>query len=281
MPRLNSVLYLPASNVRALEKARTIPADAIVFDLEDSVAPQAKAQAREQLISALKQGDYGGSVTVVRTNQIDSPDYLKDLDTIVKCRPQVVLLPKVSTATHVATFEQDALARGLKEGTGVWYMIETAGGLVNLENIIQTGVNSRYEPECLVVGHNDLAVETGVTVTPGREYLIPWLMQLVLHAKHNRLTVLDSVYNNHKDLAGFEAQTLQAKAMGFSGKSLIHPAQVDICNRVFSPTAAEIEHARAVVAAFASAENSGAGVISLNGEMIERMHLEQAKQVLS
>jgi citrate lyase subunit beta/citryl-CoA lyase len=278
---LRSVLYMPASNARAIEKSRTIPADAVIFDLEDAVAPDAKPLAREQLCEAFEQPEFGGSTTVVRTNRINSADYLKDLDTVAACKPDAVLLPKVSTVDDVETFEADAINRGFKNECQTWYMIETAAGLINLREIITAGLDSRFRVGCLIVGHNDIALDTGVSLEGGRDYLLPWLMQLVLHGRHFGVPVLDSVYNNFKDTEGFAAEAAQAKAMGFSGKTLIHPAQVDIANDVFSPSPDEMAEAKAIINAFAQPENANAGVISLDGKMVERLHLQQAEELVS
>lgn len=279
IPRLCSALYLPASNSRAIEKSRSIPADAIIFDLEDSVAPAAKKDAREQLVAAFKEGGFG-KTTVVRCNAINSADYLLDLDILGACQPDAVLVPKVFDVESVGTFESDTINRGIAGKFNTWYMIETAAAVVNLKEIVQAGIGTRSQLSCLVLGHNDLAVETGVSVEGNRQYLIPWLMQSVLIARHFNLTVLDSVYNDHKDLNGFEAEAVQARAMGFNGKSLIHPAQVEITNRVFQPGEQEMTEARAIVSAFARPENANAGVISLDGKMVERLHLAQAQRLL-
>jgi citrate lyase subunit beta/citryl-CoA lyase len=241
--RLRSALYLPASNARAIEKSRTIAADAVIFDLEDSVAPSAKATARAQLAEAFKQGGFD-KTTVIRCNAVESPDYLRDLDTISECLPDAVLIPKVSDVGAVETFESDAINRGVAGKFATWYMIETVAGLMNLKEIVQRGINTRCPLRCLVLGHNDLAVETGVSLGNQRQYLIPWLMQAVLCARHFDLSILDSVYNDHRDLEGFEAEVSQTKAMGFDGKSLIHPAQVEITNRVLRPGEAELAECR-------------------------------------
>ena len=278
---LRSALYLPASNGRAIEKSRTIAADAVIFDLEDAVAVNAKQNARQQLIDAFETPNFGGSATVIRSNPINTADYLKDLDTVAACNPDAILLPKVSSVADVETFEADAINRGYKSECKTWFMIETAAGLMNLTDIVKAGLDSRFRLECLVVGHNDLALDTGVSLAGGRDYLLPWLMQLVLHGSHFGIAVLDSVYNNYKDTDGFELEASQAKAMGFDGKTLIHPTQVEIGNRVFSPSESELQEAGAIIAAFESAENADAGVISLDGKMVERLHLEQARRLVN
>lgn len=278
-PSSRSALYLPASNQRAIEKSRSIPADAIIFDLEDSVAPSAKQSARDQLIVAFEEGGFDKPL-IIRCNSIGSTDYLQDLDTIAACKPDAVLLPKVSFVSDVETFEADAINREMAGSLHCWYMIETLSGLMHLREIVQAGCDSRCALQCLVLGHNDLAVETGVSVEHNRQYLIPWMMQLVLTARYFGVSALDSVYNDHRNLDGFEEEVKQAKDMGFSGKSLIHPAQVEIANRVFRPSEQQLSEAREIVAAFEKAKNVNAGVISLNGRMVERLHLEQAQHLL-
>ncbi len=276
-----SALYLPASNVRAIDKARSLPADVIIFDLEDAVAPPAKAQARQSLIDAFAQGGFGHRETVIRTNEIGSPDYGLDLAAIARCRPAAVLLPKVSQVSEVARFADDAARAGLPEGIASWFMIETVAGLMNLPAVVAAGCASRPCLSCLVVGTNDIAKETGVSAGNGRAYLVPWLMSIVLAARHHRLAVLDGVWNDFKDMKGFEAETRQGHAMGFDGKTLIHPTQVALAGEVFSPSRQALADARQIVAAFDDPATANAGVINLDGRMVERLHLAQAQRLLA
>ena len=279
-PLFRSALYLPASNARAIEKSRTIDADIIIFDLEDSVAPDAKEVARQQLTDAFSNSGFGDSRTVIRCNAIGSEDYLNDIRTVAQCNPQAILLPKVSSAADVLQFQSDSAEAGLNESMRSWFMIESSGGIVELPQIIKAGLNGRVLLQGLVVGHNDLARETGVSVAQNRVFLMPWLMQIILLAKHHHIEVLDSVWNDFKDLDGFRLETQQAKAMGFSGKTLIHPSQVEIANSTFYPDRQEILRAQKIVAAFELPANRDAGVINLDGEMIERLHLQQATEML-
>ncbi|MGB7180676.1 MAG: CoA ester lyase [Burkholderiaceae bacterium] len=276
-----SVLYMPASNIRAIDKARTLPADAVVFDLEDAVAPAAKPQARENLIAAFAQGGFGQRETVIRTNSIGGADFQLDLQTIARCKPDAVLLPKVSSVAQVQTFNQDAAALGLPAGLQAWFMIETVPGLVDLAAIVRTGVNSQFPLTCLAVGTNDIAKDTGVSTGNQRQYLVPWLMNIVLHAKAAGVVVLDGVWNDFKNTSGFDAEALQSVAMGFDGKTLIHPSQIESANRLFSPDPAQVAQARKIVAAFELPEHAHAGVINLDGEMVERLHLAQAQTLLA
>lgn len=278
---LRSVLYLPASNERAIEKARALPADAVVFDLEDAVAPAARSQARRQLSDAFAKGGFGRSLTVIRTNTIGSPDCRDDLAVVAQCRPDAVLLPKVSSAEEVNAFARDAQAAGLAPQTTCWFMVETVAGLVNLSEIIRAGLATRPRLDALVVGTNDIAKETGASADDERRYLLPWLMQVVLTAKHYRVSVLDGVWNDFRNTAGFESEARQAQKMGFDGKTLIHPTQVEPANAIFSPSPAALDEARAIVDAFDRPENADAGVINLGGKMVERLHLAQAVRLLA
>ena len=275
-----SALYVPAINARAIEKSRTIKSDAVVFDLEDSVAPEQKEQARQQLLGAISTKPIEDKYCLIRCNPIGSTDCIGDLQTIRACNPDALLLPKVSSKSDIEVFEKDALATDLPVGVKTWFMIETAAGIANLVELIEAGSKSRWPVTGLVLGHNDLSLETGVSLSNDRQYLIPWLMQVVLCAKKNSLLVFDSVWNDFKDLDGFEREAVQGKAMGFDGKTLIHPSQVEIANRIFAPSELEIAQAKDIVAAFADPANQNAGVINLNGRMVERLHLLQAQQVL-
>lgn len=276
-----SAMYVPAANPRALAKVRSLGADAIVFDLEDAVAPAMKAAARGHLVEAFAAGGFGRSETVIRVNAIDTADFAHDLATVVRCRPDAVLLPKVNSAADLHHFSGAAAASGLAEGTGLWAMVETAAALGALDGIIAAGQAGRPRLECLVVGTNDLAKETGVFPGDARTYLLPWLMGIVLAAKRHRVCVLDGVWNDFGDQAGFDAEATQSVKMAFDGKTLIHPTQVAPANRIFSPSTGAVEEARRIAAAFAREENAGAGVINLDGKMVERLHLEQAQRLLA
>ena len=281
MRRRRSVLYLPASNLRAIAKARTLAADSIVFDLEDAVAPLARRDARRNLVAAFAEGGFESRETVIRTNAVESADFNADLETVAECAPHAVLLPKVSTTTSIDTFTLAAREAGLLESIASWYMIETLAGLWNLRSLLEAGTRAPNRLAALVVGTNDLAKESGVWPGDERRYLVEWLMQVVLAAKACHCVVLDGVWNDFKDLAGFEREALQGKRMGFDGKTLIHPAQIDAANRVFCASADEIAHAQRIVDAFAQPGNADAAVINLDGEMVERLHFEQASRLLA
>ena len=276
-----SVLYVPAINARAIEKSRSIDSDAVIYDLEDSVEQSQKAQARQQLVEAFTAPRIDDKRYLIRCNPVGSSEYLLDLDTVRVANPDALLLPKVSSAKEVEIFEKDASAAELPVGLNTWFMIETAAGIANLNEIVEAGLRTKWPVTGLVIGHNDLSLETGVSLSNDRQYLLPWLMQVVLCAKKNKLPVLDSVWNDFKDLAGFAREVEQGKSMGFDGKSLIHPSQVEVANRLLSPSTEEIAKADGIVAAFNEPGNENAGVINLNGNMVERLHLQQAQQMLA
>lgn len=275
-----SVLYVPASNPRAMAKARTLDADAIVFDLEDAVAPAARPAARDGLVEQITTGGFGSTEAIVRVNAVGTPDLAADLEAVARARPDAVLLPKVNSPEDLDAFAQAASGAGVDSAVRLWAMVETAAGLCALDAIVMHGRTLRYLLDCLVVGTNDIAKETGVFPGEQRAYLMPWLMNVVLVAKRHRICVLDGVWNDFRDAAGFDAEALQSARMAFDGKTLIHPSQVEPANRLFSPSAEAIEDARRIVEAFARPEHAGANVINLDGRMVERLHFEQAERLL-
>ncbi len=275
-----SALYVPANNRRAIDKVESIDADWIIFDLEDSVAPESKATARQALVNAYKTATFGRSQTAIRCNQVHSADFELDLATVVECCPQAVLLPKISAVSDIDKFALDATSAGLDSTVSSWFMIETARGIAQLESIVRRGAEIPWPLQTLVVGHNDIASETRVSLDHERRYLIPWLMSIVLQAKQADLQVLDSVWNTFRDLDGFKAEALQALQMGFDGKTLIHPSQVEPANKIFAPSAQQLEHAQLLVDTFAQPANENKNVLNINGEMFERLHLLQAQQLL-
>lgn len=276
-----SVLYVPASNQRALDKCAVIDSDWIVFDLEDSVAVEQKADARDVLVEKFARQEFGNSRTAIRCNSVGSDSFSADIKSIADCVPDAVLIPKVESPDDVSSFNAIAAAAGLSESVNSWFMIETSNGIVRLGEILESASNINWELTTLVVGHNDIASETGVSLDLDRKYMIPWLMHIVLHARANDLQVLDSVWNNFRDLDGFEKEAEQGRQMGFDGKTLIHPAQVDLATRIFSPSDTEVARARLIVEMFSKTENLHNNVVNIDGEMIERLHLLQAERLLS
>ncbi|RAS03568.1 citrate lyase subunit beta/citryl-CoA lyase [Cupriavidus alkaliphilus] len=276
-----SVLYVPATNSRAIEKARHLPCDAIVFDLEDAVAPPMKAQARDNLASAFAAQPFAAHETVIRINALATTEFDADLRTAATCGADAILLPKVDSGADLERFAAAIGAIANSPAPRLWAMIETAAAIHHIDGILQAGQRRQLQLDCLVVGTNDLAKETGVYPGDHRAYLLPWLMSVVLAAKRYGMDVLDGVWNDFGDRVGFDNEVLQSARMGFDGKTLIHPSQVEPANAAFTPSDAATAEARAIVAAFARPEHAAAGVINLEGRMVERLHLEQATRLLA
>lgn len=270
MSVLRSVLYMPSSNERALEKAKTIPADAIIFDLEDAVAPDAKEAARDNAVAAVRSGEYGRRTLTIRCNGLDTPWGAADLAAAAAARPDAVVVPKVSGPEHLAS---------VTEITGdlpVWAMVETPAALFAIRQICAVPAVS-----VLVMGTNDLVKELRAAMVPGRANLLPYLSAALLGAREAGKAILDGVYNDVQDAEGFVAECRQGFAMGFDGKTLIHPSQVEPCNGVWAPSQDEVAHARKVIEAFSAAERDGRGVVTVDGRMVENLHRDIALRVLA
>jgi len=276
-----SVLFVPASNSRALEKSLTLSADCVIYDLEDSVAPDAKLAAREALIAHFAAHPKVRFERIVRVNAADTQWGEADIATVAKIGADAVLLPKVERPQDVIDAANLLDNGDADPAVQVWAMIETPRGILNADEIAILGHRSAARLGCFVVGPNDIARLTGVRPQAGRPYLIPWLMQIILAARAGGIDVLDGVYNDFRDSVGFEAECLQGALMGFDGKTLIHPAQIEAANHAFSPSDDEVSHARAVIEVFSKPENADKGVVSLDGQMIERLHLEMAERLLA
>jgi citrate lyase subunit beta/citryl-CoA lyase len=275
------VLYIPAANDKALAKIAALACDAVVIDLEDSVAPAAKISAREKLKSVFSDRSDRRSDRVVRINALSSEWGMDDLLAAAACEPDAILLPKVDTPRDVLEAGDVLDDAGAPETVKLWAMIETPRAMLNLGAIAELGRDPASRLACFVAGTNDLVKETGILVTPDRHYLMPWLMQMVLAARAGGLDLLDGVFNDFRDADGFAGECAAAAAMGFDGKTLIHPAQIEAANAAFSPSPQALAEARAIRDAFALAENAGKGVIALNGKMVERLHLAQAEKLLA
>lgn len=275
-----SVLYMPGSNSKALAKAPTLPVDALILDLEDSVAPDAKEAARAQVVAAVR-GDFGGREVVIRVNGPHTPWGPQDLAAAAAAGPDAILLPKVDGPGAIMQAARALRENGAPERTRLWAMVETPFAILNAGQIAAVAADSSSRLAVLVMGLNDLAKETRARLTPGRPTMTAWLSACVVAARAHGVDIIDGVYNDFKDLEGFKAECEQGRDMGLDGKTLIHPTQIDICNDVFSPTPAEVESARAIVAAFALPENQGKGVIQLNGKMVELLHAEMAGRTLA
>jgi len=276
-----SVLYMPGSNARALEKAREIAADALILDLEDAVAPEAKASARDQVCAAVKAGGYGRRELVIRTNGVDTPWFMDDLAAAVEAKPDAILIPKVSAPETLQLIGAQLTGLWAEPTLRVWAMIETPLAILDAEKIARAARDSRVRLSCFVMGTNDLAKETRARFVPGRAPMLPWLTSAILAARAHGLDILDGVYNDLKNEDGFQAECEQGRDLGFDGKTLIHPAQVARANAVFAPDDAELAQARAIIAAFAQPENQGKGAIQLGGRMVELLHAEMAKRVVA
>ncbi|GGC50482.1 HpcH/HpaI aldolase/citrate lyase family protein [Chelatococcus reniformis] len=274
-----SALYMPGSNARALEKAKTLPADALILDLEDAVAPDAKQAAREQVCAAVKAGGYGPREVIIRINGLDTPWGADDLAAAAVAGPDAILVPKVSSPAVLA--DVGSRLSGAPAGLAVWVMIETPAAMLNIAAIAAAARDRASRLACFVMGTNDLAKETRARLVPGRAPMLPWLSLALTAARAEGLDILDGVYNDIANLDGFKAECEQAGDFGFDGKTLIHPSQVEPANDIFSPPAEEVERARKIIAAFALPENAGKGVLSLDGRMVEILHAEIGKRIVA
>jgi citrate lyase subunit beta/citryl-CoA lyase len=266
-----SVLYMPGANERALEKAKTLPADALILDLEDAVAPDAKVAARDRVCAAAASGDYGRREVTIRVNGIDTPWHADDLAAAGKAGPAAVVVPKVNSADEVRV-----IAATLPEPVEIWAMIETPVAVLRCAEI--AAASERLT--ALVLGTNDLAKELLAEQVPGRGPLLGPLSMCVLAARATGKAILDGVYNDVRDADGFERECLQGREFGFDGKTLIHPSQVEPCNRIFSPSEEDVERSRKIIEAFEAAQREGRGVVTVDGRMIENLHVDNARRIL-
>ncbi len=272
-----SVLYMPGANERALEKAKGIPADALILDLEDAVAPNAKDEARDRVCAAARSGEYGGREIAIRANSRDTQWHDADVAAIAAAGPDAIVVPKVDEVADVHAIEAALEKAGAPDSTAIWAMVETPFAMLHAEDI--AGCSERLA--VLVMGTNDLAKELRAQHVPGRQPLLTGLGLCLLAARATGKVILDGVYNDIKDPDGFRAECEQGRDMGFDGKTLIHPSQVEPCNEVFAPTAEAVESAREIIEAFEEAEREGRGVVTVNGRMIENLHVDEARRVLA
>ena len=276
-----SVLYMPGSNARAIEKARTLPCDGIVLDLEDAVAPDTKEATRRQVVEAVQMGGFGYREVFIRINGIDSPWSADDIDAAVAAVPDAILIPKVTTGEQLEQIGARLLGMHADRRIRIWAMIETPVAIFNIRDIAAAALDSETRLAGFIVGTNDLAKETGARIVPGRAPMLSWLSLCVLAAHTYGIDVLDGVYNDLGNAGGFAAECAQARDLGFDGKTLIHPSQVAACNAAFSPSSAEVAEARRIIAAFHEPDNAGKGVIQLDGRMVERMHADIARRTVA
>ncbi len=272
-----SVLYMPGANERALDKAKTLPADALILDLEDAVAPDAKVEARSRVCAAAASGEYGSREITIRVNSIETEWHADDLHAVSEAGPSGVVVPKINSVGDVHQIEKGLEAAGAPDHTMIWAMVETPVAMLHAEEIAAASERLAV----LVMGTNDLAKELHAEHVPGREPLLTGLGLCLLAARATGKVILDGVYNDIKNEAGFEAECVQGRQMGFDGKTLIHPSQLEPCNRVFAPGEDEIAQAREVIDAFEAATAEGKGVVTVNGRMIENLHVDNARRVLA
>ena len=276
-----SLLFMPGSNARALEKARNLPADGLILDLEDSVAPEAKARAREQVAAAVVAKGFGKREVLIRTNGLDTAWWADDVAMAGAVEPDGILVPKVSSVEDL-----DKIGSRLKEiGAGVqvkvWAMIETARAVLDADKLASSGRDPKTRLAGFVFGPNDISRETRIKMLPGRAAMIPMITHCVLAAHAHGLEMLDGPYGDIANLDGFAAECAQGRDLGFNGKTLIHPSHIDACNTVFTPPAEDVAEARRIIAAFEKPENVSRGAIQLDGRMVERLHAEMAKRTIA
>ena len=276
-----SVLYMPGSNARAIEKAKTLPADGVIIDLEDAVAPDAKETARKQVAQAVKDGGFGAREVFIRVNAIDTQWHADDLSAAAHAAPDAILVPKISSAEELEMIGRRLLDMNTDHRTRIWAMIETPVAILNVQSIAAAANDSETRLAGFVLGTNDLAKETSARLVPGRAPMLPWLSSCILAARAFGIAILDGVYNDLSDADGFRQECMQGRDFGFDGKTLIHPNQIGPCNDIFSPGADEVAHARKIIAAFDLPENRDKGVVSLEGRMVERMHADIARKTVA
>jgi citrate lyase subunit beta / citryl-CoA lyase len=276
-----SVLYMPGSNARAIEKARTLPVDAIILDLEDSVAPEGKIAARTQVSDAVAAGGFGAREVVVRINALDTQWWLEDLNAVAKAKPDAVLVPKVSNPGHLEDAAERLVDISADQKIRVWAMMETPLAMLNARDIAAAAADVETRLSAFVMGTNDLAKETRAAIKPGRAAMLPWLMNCVAAARAFGLDSLDGVYNDLANTEGFARECNEAREMGFDGKTLIHPNQIAPCNAAFSPSGEEVAQAKKIIAAFDLPENRNKGVVQLDGRMVERLHADMARRTVA
>jgi citrate lyase subunit beta/citryl-CoA lyase len=276
-----SLLFMPGSNARALEKARTLPADGIILDLEDSVAPDAKATARDQIAQAIAKGGFGKREVLIRINALDSPWWIDDIVMAGKAGPDGIVLPKVSSVEDLSAVASQLRDAGAAASVKVWAMIETARAVLHAEELAAASRDTETRLAGFMFGPNDISRETRIRMLPGRTAMLPMITHCVLASRLYGLEILDGPYSGIGDAEGFAAECAQGRDLGFDGKTLIHPGQIDACNAIFTPPAEEVAHARTIIAAFERPENANRGAIQLDGKMVERLHADMAERTIA
>ena len=276
-----SVLYMPGSNERALEKAKSIAADALILDLEDAVAPDAKVEARAKVCAAVKGGGYGRRELVIRVNALETPWGTDDFRAACEAAPDAILVPKVSHPGDIISAAKIVKSVHASERTRLWAMMETPMAIVNASAIAATGADRENRLSCLVMGTNDLLKESRARALHNRFAVVPWLAMTIVAARAYGLDILDGVYNDFKDDAGLREECEHGRTLGMDGKTLIHPSQVAPTNEIFSPNEEEVSWSRKIIAAFELPENARKGVITVEGRMVERLHLVMAARTVA
>jgi len=276
-----SLLYMPGSNTRALEKAKTLAADGIILDLEDSVAPDAKEMARTQVVEAVKAGGFGAREVFIRINGVDTTWHADDLSAAAHAAPDAILVPKVSSPDLLEMLGRRLLDMHVDLKTRIWAMIETPLAIFNILSIAAQARDSESRLTGFIMGTNDLAKDTRARLVPGRAPMLAWLSTCVAAARIHGIDILDGVYNEIGNAEGFARECAQGVELGFDGKTLIHPSQIELCNKTFSPTLEEVAEARKIIAAFDLPENKTKGVVSIDGRMVERLHAEMARRTVA
>ena len=271
-----SILYMPGSNARALEKAKSLKADGYIFDLEDAVAPDAKQVARENIVKAIRENDYGNREIVIRVNAIGTPWVHDDIKAACEVGPDAILIPKVEDGETINTIHNLIMGFDAPKTMKIWAMIETPNGVLNAQEI----AGSDDILECLVMGTSDLVNDLGARHTVDRAPLYYSLGHAVLAARTTGVSIIDGVHLDLNDDDGYRASCVQGRDFGFDGKSLIHPKQIDMANRIFGPDEDEVDQANQIIAAYEDALSKGDGIALLDGKLIENLHVENAKRTL-
>jgi citrate lyase subunit beta/citryl-CoA lyase len=276
-----SHLFMPGSNPRALEKARTVAADGIILDLEDAVAPDAKGIARDAIAQTLNAGGFGKREVIIRINALDSPWWIDDVTMAGRAKPDGILVPKISSVEDLSAVADRLSDIGADMSIKVWAMIETSRAILHAEELAAASRDSENRLAGFVFGPNDIARETRIRMMPGRAAMLPMITHCVLATRLHGLEILDGPYSNFSDTEGFIAEAEQGRDIGFDGKTLIHPSQIEACNKVFTPPDDEVAQARRIIAAFEQPENAKRGAIQLDGKMVERLHADMAKRTIA
>src|SRR5580700_7208779 len=276
-----SLLFMPGSNARALEKGRNLPADGLILDLEDSVAPDAKAKAREQIVAAVAAKGFGRREILIRTNSFDTPWWSDDVAMAGRAKPDGILVPKISSVDDLMKIGARLSEVGADPSIKVWAMIETARAVLHAEELAAASRDPKTRLAGFVFGPNDISRETRIKMQPGRAAMIPMIIHCILATRAHGLEILDGPYSDFSNVDGFGQECAQGRDLGFDGKTLIHPGQIEACNAIFTPPPEQVAYARKIIAAFEQPENASRGAIRLDGQMVERLHADMARRTIA